>query len=322
MSNLDQIKGTSHKIPWWQPEKEITKPVNLHISIPTYNNQISLYLDNSLRQAIATSKLGEKLQTNFSFIGSDSLISRARDKLAANFLNTDAEWQLQIDSDIIFPTGLGPQLAKFYSNWMNPETFNNFMQEGVFRLALSLNAIDEILRSGIKDNQTIVGGLYFWRGGVRNFNETASIIPHDHDFEVQFRLGPDNYIYTDRLATGFLLIHRSVYEDIQAMYPELAYHSPPHIEGKPTYAFYTPCVTDEKAYNQDGSIKQYRYYRSEDYAFSWRAKQAGHTPVINMNLLLGHLGEHIYSWFDRPALQKIMYEHYNHPKHHIRRDEQ
>ena len=249
-------------------------------------------------------------------MGSDSLVPRARDKMAAAFLETDAEWQLQLDNDIIFPHGIGPELAGFYANWMDKDIFDCFLNEGVFRAALSMNAIDEILRSGIQDGKTIVGGYYFWRGGSRNFNEASSIIPLNADggFDIEFKLRPDNYIETDKLATGFLLTHRSVYEDIMKDYPELEYHVPNNIPGKSTYAFYNMEITEEERSTKDG-IENFRFYRSEDYAFAYRAKMVGHKPCLNMNILLGHIGTHIYSWFDRPQLQKLILDNFNHPAH-------
>lgn len=317
---MKQIQGGIKSMPWWEPAKDPKlKKVRLQISIPAYNNSINVILDASLRQSLATTVLGEKLWTNQNFCGSDSLICRARDKLAGTFLEGDAEWQLQIDDDIIFPYGLGPNLAQFYQNWMDAETFNLFLNEGVFKLALSMNAVDEILRSGIQDGKTIVGGLYFWRGGVKNFNQAASIIPprKDGGFELDFKLRPDNYINTDRLATGFLLIHRSVYEDVQKKFPELEYDEPRNIPGKTSWAFYTPSITTEHREVGKGGKEKFRFYRSEDYAFAWRAKEAGHAPCLNMNILLGHLGTHIYSFFDRPTLQKLMFDLHNNPQHTI-----
>lgn len=322
---LESLQGEAKPFPWWNPREEVKGNVRLCISIPTYSNGIDLNLDSNLKQAFTSSLLSNQLEVTFSYMGGDSLICRARDRMAASFLDSSAEWQLQIDEDIIFPYGLGPQLARFYSNWMAPEIFNAFMMGGVFRQALSLNAIDEILRSGINDNKKIVGGLYFWRGGAQNFNEAASILPSGEGggFSVDFKLRPDNYIDTDKLATGFLLTHRSVYEEIQKAFPELSYDVPGNIPGKPTYAFYTPMVTEDDIYtNERSGLTRTRFYRSEDYAFAWRAKQVGFEPCLNLNILLGHIGKHIYSWFDRPPLQKIILETFNHPAHHMEKIEE
>jgi len=317
---IDSLKGKVVEFPWWDPHKELKDPIKLQISMPTYSNSINILQDSGLRQALMTSAFKDKMKPEFNFLGSDSLIPRARDKMAAQFLEGDCEWQLQLDNDIIFPHGFGPELAAFYSNWMDKDIFDLFLNEGVFRAALNMNAIDEILRSGIQDGKTIVGGFYFWRGGSHNFNEAASIIPYNEEggFDIEFKLRPDNYIETDKLATGFLLVHRSVYEDIKENYPELEYHAPNVIPGKSAFAFYNPSVTEEERSTKDG-IENFRFYRSEDYAFAYRAKMSGHHPCLNMNILLGHLGTHIYSWFDRPALQKILLETFEHPQHFMER---
>ena len=298
--------------PWWEGKKDVKDDVKLHISIPTYDSTLNLNQDGALKHALMNTSLEDKLKVEFNFCANDSLVCRARDKLAAGFLASDSEWQLQIDSDIVFPYGMGQDIANYYSNWMDSKTFDLFLNEGVFRLALTMNSIDEILRSALMDGQKIVGGYYFWRGGNKNFNEAGSLFdPVGEDkWEIEFKLRPDNYIYTDRLATGFLLVHRSVYEAMDKKFPELRYNLPSVYPDKPTTAFYTPCITEE-----DYRGKEVRFYRSEDYAFGWRAKQCGFKPCLNMNLLLGHEGKTIYSWFDRPALQKLIIENYDTSAH-------
>ena len=303
--------------PWWKGADEIKDDVKLHISLPSYSGTLSLDQDAALKHALMHTILGDKLKVEFNFCANDSLVCRARDKLAAGFLQSDCEWQLQIDSDIVFPYGMGHNLANYYANWMAPETFELFLNEGVFRLALSMNAIDEILRSGLKDGKKIVGGYYFWRGGNKNFNEAGSLFdPLNEDkWEIEFKLRPDNYIQTDRLATGFLLVHRSVYEAMDEKSPELAYDLPAVFPDKKTMAYYTPNVTKEQY-----AGKEVSFYRSEDYAFGWRAKQCGFDPCLNMNLLLGHNGGTVYSWFDRPALQKLIINEFDNPRHSISRN--
>lgn len=298
--------------PWWNGQ--VDEEVKLHISLPTYNGSLNLTQDAALKFALQNSILGDKLKVEFNFLSKDSLVCRARDKLASAFLASNCEWQLQIDSDIIFPYGIGQDLANYYANWMDADTFNLFLNEGVFRLALNMNAIDEILRSGIADGKKVVGGYYFWRGGNKNLNEAGSLFDplNEEKWEIEYKLRPDNYIETDRLATGFLLVHRSVYEAMDKKYPELEYTLPAILPDRGTMAYYTPMITDEVYQGKD-----VRFYRSEDYAFGYRAKECGFDPCLNMNLLLGHEGTTIYSWFDRPALQKLIISHFDNPRHFI-----
>lgn len=317
--NLKQLRADKPEgnYPWWNPSQDVKEDVKLHISLPTYNGELNLVQDNALKHALMNSALGDRLKIEFNYVAKDSLVCRARDKLAAAFLMGDCDWQLQIDSDIVFPYGIGQDLANYYSNWMDTDTFNLFLNEGVFRMALTMNAIDEILRSGIQDGKKVVGGYYFWRGGNKNFNEAGSLFDplNEERWEIEFKLRPDNYIPTDRLATGFLLVHRSVYEAMDKKYPELAYTLPAIYPDKATMAYYTPMITDE-IYRGNKS----RFYRSEDYAFGYRAKECGFDPCLNMNLLLGHEGQTIYSWFDRPALQKLIISEFDNPRHFIEKN--
>ena len=304
--------------PWW--DGKVKDDVKLHISLPSYDGKLNLNQDSALKYALQNSILKDKLKVEFNFLSNDSLICRARDKLASSFLDSNCEWQLQIDSDIIFPYGIGQTLAQYYANWMDTDTFNLFLNEGVFRLALNMNAIDEILRSGIEDGKKVVGGYYFWRGGNKNFNEAGSLFDplNEEKWEIEYKLRPDNYIETDRLATGFLLVHRSVYEAMDKKFPELEYTLPALVPDKKTMAYYTPLITED-TYNG----KEVKFYRSEDYAFGWRAKQCGFDPCLNMNLLLGHEGSTIYSWFDRPVLQKLLISNFDSPRHFIeKRDDE
>ncbi len=80
-----------------------------------------------------------------------------------------------------------------------------------------------------------------------------------------------------------------------------------------------PNITDEKVDAPGYPKGKFKFYRSEDYAFAWRAKQCGFEPCLNLNILLGHLGTTIYSWFDRPVLQKAIIDLYDNPQHSIER---
>ena len=116
-----------------------------------------------------------------------------------------------------------------------------------------------------------------------------------------------------------MLTHRSVYEEIQKKFPELEYDVPRNFKQR-NWAFYNTRITEEmRLLPGESKPRKVRFYRSEDYAFSWLAKQVGFEPCVNMNLLLGHVGNHTYSWFDRPALQKILLETFEHPMHSMER---
>jgi len=88
----------------------------------------------------------------------------------------------------------------------------------------------------------------------------------------------------DYAGTGFLLIKRSVFEEMAEEYPGLR-----HEEGKvgECYAFFDTFVTDGEGWGD-------RFYCSEDYAFCSRWKGIGGKIILDPSIRLGHVGRRIY----------------------------
>jgi len=87
-------------------------------------------------------------------------------------------------------------------------------------------------------------------------------------------------------ATGFLLTHRRVYEDV-ARACALPICNQRH--GRPIVPYFLPMVVEDG----EGS-----WYLGEDFAFSERARKAGHAIMADTRIRLHHLGIYPYSWED------------------------
>jgi hypothetical protein len=87
-------------------------------------------------------------------------------------------------------------------------------------------------------------------------------------------------------ATGFLFTRRSVYEDIQSKL-ELPICNARF--GQPLVPYFMPAIV------ADG---EHRWYLSEDFAFSERARRAGHPALADTTIRLKHLGRYGYGWED------------------------
>lgn len=185
----------------------------------------------------------------------DAMIYHARNELAMLFLASPANWLLFVDDDMVLPIGRPAttrQLCRL------PQTYPDY--------PLSLHAAHRLMGHG----KTIVGATYFGRhiGG-----SAICSLMHDPSFLSAAASFDDRVMPCDWIGTGCLLIHRSVFTDIQAKFPELA----PSNDEMP-WNFFQP--------EADG--------RGEDIAFCGRALACDHQPYVDTALHALHVGFGVY----------------------------
>jgi len=207
-----------------------------------------------------------KFSISVNVLGRDSLITRSRNTLAAQFLATkEATHLMFIDADIAFDPALVHRMLMF--------------------------------------DQDVVGGMYpakALRWDVpsdiveREPPQTATLqyvgkLCDPPEFE---RRGP--FATGVYCATGFMMIKRSVFERLIAAHPELAYRSDhvyaPVQGNRPLYALFECCIDP-----------QTREYLSEDFGFCrlWRA--LGGKIWLDVEGGLVHTGPH--DFIGHPALR-------------------
>lgn len=182
----------------------------------------------------------------------DAMIYHSRNKIAQKFLETDAKWLLMIDDDII------PCIGR--PNWMKATVANarNMPDAPLQR---------HVLQRLIGSNKTLIGGAYFGR------QEGAPIMCSDRSLEPKARAYQDEIAPVDWVATGCMLVHRKVFQDIEAKYPELKSTIP-----NGAFDFFHPINSAT----------------GEDVSFCKRAKEAGHQPHIDLGLPVFHVGYRCY----------------------------
>lgn len=219
----------------------------------------------------------------------DAFIVHSRNKLAAGFLRTGIEWCLTIDDDMVVPFGNAP-------------LFNSFTGFRLSERFAGLNVIDRLLSHG----KSLVGGLYFsrWRNGKAVYGEGG-----DAQELTYARQGPHDVCKPTRwVGTGCMLIHRSVFLDIEKTFPHLArgadgkggqwFTSSEHdLRAAAELAIKYEDPSDgiaeiEKALNK--SQRHSSMGMGEDVQFCVRAAQAGHQPHVDMGCLCGHIGSYCY----------------------------
>lgn len=221
----------------------------------------------------------------------DAFIAHSRNKLATKFLSTDFEWLVMVDDDMVLPIG--------DAGWFNGHTGLNLPD----RFA-GLHTFDRLLSHG----KTIVGATYFgrWRAGHPVFEGGKQMEP------LLRKRGPLDEIRPVRwVGTGCILIHRSVFLDIEKAFPFLSreandgngqwFTSSEHdlYSAAEKILDRGPNQTVEEITREleAARLKAKRHSvlgTGEDVQMCIRATQAGHQPFVDLGLWCGHVGGCVY----------------------------
>jgi hypothetical protein len=208
--------------------------------------------------------LYDKQNMEFFSIYSNFLV-RGRNILADMFLRSGCEYAFLVDDDMVFPHG--------DAKWFKAATGLHMMPDNF----AGLNTIN-VLYSRKK---TLIGGVYFGRtpNGRGMFHEaiTESLINSEVHNGPRDIVRPTNWV-----ATGCMLVHRSVFEDIIKTQPEIALEQNIATELGYRYGFFDPI------HGQMG----------EDVSFCMRAKKAGHQPYIDLAVYPGHVGDNTFTYMN------------------------
>ncbi len=227
----------------------------------------------------------------------DAFIAHSRNSCADLFLQSDLEWMFTVDDDMLLPYG-SAEWYRGHTGWKwLPDPFASF------------NAIDRLM----SHKKTLVGALYFGRhsGGPPVYAE-------GHKEGDYARGAPYDLIKpTGWVGTGAMLIHRSVFEDIEKKYPRLARGG----DGKGGQWFTSSehtllsgldkvraMLSESNIMTGEKAVKAYEMLESlnrevnaltplsigEDVIFCRRAREAGHQPFVDMGLVAGHIGHAVY----------------------------
>ena len=188
-----------------------------------------------------------------------TVIHESRNILAHKFLATNAEWAIMVDDDMILPCG-------------SSGIFNGRYGAGVSEESAGFNAITRIMSHG--RDKGIVGALYW---GRHKGAKAQCSLGFSSDVENQ-RLTSLRYsglLADEWVATGFMRIHRSVFEAMKqaidgGKWPEC---KPPSEDS--WYGFFNPM----------------RVRMGEDVSFCRRAKELGIQSFVDTSLVCLHNGE-------------------------------
>ena len=189
----------------------------------------------------------------------DAVISHSRNLLADRFMKSGFTWALWWDDDIVPPTG--------NVNWMRANIAG--MPPAYPAQFLQINPIQRMKSHG----KTLVGGLYFGRK-----HPYVAICERTTDTAGTFGNVPRQQLLpVGWVGTGFMLVHRSVFEAMQAKFPELAPKSGAVNAYERVWDYFRP--------DRD---------QAEDVSFCKRANECGHQPYVDLSVVAFHVGDYAF----------------------------
>ena len=231
--------------------------VKLFVATPAYGGWLCEDYFHSMLE-LQTFCNQEQISFRIQTLGMESLVTRARNTLVANFLDDeDATHLLFVDADI----GFKPQIVKRMLDFDHDVVCAPYPMK-----LINWSAIPQLVKDDL-DYKTL--SLPY----VLNFKDKDNI---------EVKQGFANVLDA---ATGFLLIKKEALLKMVKDYPELHYNTDQILNGKEydsknTYLFFDTMKDD------DGR------YLSEDYAFSRRWQKIGGTIWADLSSELIHYGQY------------------------------
>ena len=205
------------------------------------------------------------------FMFNESLITRARNYLADEFLRSGYDHLLFIDSDIHFEAQDVLVLSHFAINNDNMDVICGPYP----KKAISWEKIKQAVDRGFADKNPLLLEEFV---GDYVFNPADGITQFKIDEPVEVKEG----------GTGFMLIKRSAFEAWDKAYPERSY-KPDHVrtksfDGSREIMAYFDCVIDPES----------KRYLSEDYMFCQHSRAIGLKVWMLPWIKLKHAGTYIF----------------------------
>jgi hypothetical protein len=227
----------------------------------------------------------------------DAAVWHVRNKLTDEFLRSGVEWSFWVDGDEILPVG-DAKLHNALTGMRLPDAF------------AGLHIIDRLLSHG----KTLVGGVYWGRSPNSKPIYAEAMTSEKED--AYARKGPYDLIKpTAWVGFGAVLVHRSVFLDIEKRYPHLArkedgtegnWFSPNEQDVRRNFDLFGDILKEQTDPTQKLAKLQAHYETAvrqsnrlpvgagEDVSFCQRAADCGHVTHIDMALYCGHLGDRCY----------------------------
>ena len=241
--------------------------MKLFIPIIAYGGQVHAEFMLSM-MGLMQSLIKNNMTATFHPIVSESLISRGRNSSAAFFLESDCDYMLFVDTDMAFTVKDFNEVAKL----KKPLSIGAYCKKYIKQS--KLEAYGRINDNKFEDD---------WREYITDF---STEVPPELWSDCSSDAAP-KHIKVNYGATGFMLIHRSVFDTIIKMRPDLKYINDIDFYMKGGDNFY-----DFFSVKVNSKTKK---YESEDYGFCRLWRECGGEIHCATDTNLIHIGRHHYT---------------------------
>lgn len=223
--------------------------------------------------ALSLSRLAHSFGINgvdytFTTMWNEALITRARNNLVKKFLESDFDLFLFIDSDIGFDWESVYEAMHIMIN----SDDKKIVCATYPKKSINWNFIDDAYKNNFIDSSEDIAK--YSSSFVLNFLNT------DNKKEFVFKI--DEPLAVQESGTGFMLIHREVFENFMKEYPEKMSIDP---DTQKELFYFFDCEIDPKT----------KYYLSEDYLFCQKAGKIGYKTWVLPWVYLSHTGSYTFS---------------------------
>jgi hypothetical protein len=255
-----------------QVKLEDLKKNKLFVATPMYGGMAhGLYIKSSLDLQSTMNKYG--IETKFSFLFNESLITRARNYLVDEFLRTDFTHMLFIDSDIHY----------------NPQD------------VIALMALDKDVIGGPYPKKSINWGNIAQAARQHPDMEPKELETLVGEYVFNVVKGTQQFQVTEPLevmeiGTGFMMIKREVFERMAKEYPTIQY-KPDHVGqanfdgSRYIHAYFDTVIDSKESITGGGSDR----YLSEDYMFCQMWRKMGGNIFLCPWMKTQHIGTYAFT---------------------------
>jgi hypothetical protein len=237
--------------------------MNVLFATPCYISAVTMnYVASVFSMTLDAGRLGLPCTLH---LHSESLITRARNKIVMKFMGQPFTHLFWIDSDIAFRA------------------------DSVFRLLLA----DRDVAAGVYPMKSlnwpadgVSGGMSQRQFELRYTDYPFNPVDHGKSRVREF-VDSEGFVEVAEAPTGFMVIKRHVFTQMMERYPELNYvpdGPPENPQGRLHWRFFD-CMVDPDSGR----------YLSEDYAFCRRWRDMGGKVFVDLDCKLGHLGQHMFN---------------------------